>query len=194
MNIVELLKDYQISTEDLLPIEESTTHVHFLPLELFDDEEFESMSPKSWLELGWIDDVFYPLMGQAFVPPSPKIDTYHWCNVTIHDYNIETKFWSVLTMDGYQINYNLPRIFVRFKSEDPYLFCKRLKQSVKQRFEAEELIQYRFYIDCMSDVNLEDLDEDFKKKLFNSVSRGNVNRKQQEFDNVILDLHQILLL
>lgn len=69
-------------------------------------------------------------------------DYYTWLNAAVTDYNFNTKLWSVLTLDGSQRKFDLSRLNVMFKAEDPENFADRLKNAVQTRHKTENLIRY----------------------------------------------------
>ncbi|KAI4462790.1 dynein heavy chain 1 axonemal-like protein [Holotrichia oblita] len=46
--------------------------INYLPLELFDDEEYDNRTPQGWIEHGVIDGISHPIPGEAFIPISEK--------------------------------------------------------------------------------------------------------------------------
>lgn len=111
-------------------------------------------TPENWLNHGIIENIRYPLPAQAFLPTVDSsrrigIEDYHtWLNVAVTDYNFSTKFWSVLTLDGSQRKFELPRLNIMFKAEDPENFAKRIEQAVHSRDETENIIRYLFVAFC----------------------------------------------
>lgn len=89
----------------------------------------------------------YPLPGLAFLPTLEStrrfgVEDYHlWINVAVTDYDFNTNFWSVLTLDGSQRKFNLPRLYVMFKAEDPENFAERIKNAVESRSKTENNIR-----------------------------------------------------
>ncbi|KAL0272752.1 UNVERIFIED_CONTAM: hypothetical protein PYX00_005610 [Menopon gallinae] len=76
MNLEELLKEYGLTDDDLLPPTTSRLKNQFalfesssfLPLEVFDDVGFDPCSISDWLELGKIQNVQHPIPAVAFIP------------------------------------------------------------------------------------------------------------------------------
>nr|CAI5840362.1 unnamed protein product [Callosobruchus analis] len=167
-SLKKLLKQMNVTNKDLIPVEILRDHpenigptnlsswTSFLPLELFDDEEYDVRTPENWLQHGVIDGVRYPLPGEAFLERASQnceeeclFDTYEWMNVAVTDYNFETKKWIVLTLDGLQRTFEVPRLYVMFKAEDPMNFAERVKAAIKLRYDSENLIRFEFFLDCM---------------------------------------------
>lgn len=67
-------------------------------------------TPEEWLLLGEVDNIRYPLPGQAFLPKGTDLTSkekedllnhiYQWVNVAILDYDTINQTWNVLTLDG----------------------------------------------------------------------------------------------
>nr|CAI5840363.1 unnamed protein product [Callosobruchus analis] len=129
-SLKKLLKQMNVTNKDLIPVEILRDHpenigptnlsswTSFLPLELFDDEEYDVRTPENWLQHGVIDGVRYPLPGEAFLERASQnceeeclFDTYEWMNVAVTDYNFETKKWIVLTLDGLQRTFEVQSYF-----------------------------------------------------------------------------------
>ncbi|CAH1982455.1 unnamed protein product [Acanthoscelides obtectus] len=158
-----------VTAKDLMPVDILSAHpeeagptnlsrwTSFLPLELFDDEDYDVRTPENWLQHGVIEGVRYPLPGEAYLEIADEhrgefchlFDTYGWMNVAVTDYNFETKKWAVLTLDGLQRTFEVPRLYVMFKAEDPRNFAKRVEAAIKSRYDTENLIRFEFFFDCM---------------------------------------------
>lgn len=70
---------------------------------------------------------------------------YDWVNVAVTDYDSDTKLWTVLTLDGRQKIYRLPRFYIMFYAEDPINFVNRIKAMLTLRAETENSIRYLIY-------------------------------------------------
>ncbi|RZB40394.1 hypothetical protein BDFB_001449 [Asbolus verrucosus] len=145
---LQLLKQYLTGKVPKL-----NTTTNYLPLELFDDEEYDCRTPENWLELGLIKGVRNPLPAEAFIPVEEyKLDNIknfdelfnnlcEWVNVAVMDYNPGTKLWKVLTLDGTRRIAELPRIYIMFKAEDPSIFAQRIKAAVDLRKHTETTLR-----------------------------------------------------
>ncbi|XP_066590873.1 dynein axonemal heavy chain 1-like [Prorops nasuta] len=173
LRIEDVLAKEGISTQDLLPPdvllsfcsqEEKyglKSKAHFLPLELFDDEEFDCRTENDWLNLAEIDGgARHPLPASVFVEKSPearqklesnldKLDhLYYWCSADVTAYDKHQNLWTVFTLDKSKKTYFLPRIYIRFLEEDPRIFAKRLAAAIEKRRATEANLRYHFYLDC----------------------------------------------
>ncbi|XP_076766961.1 dynein axonemal heavy chain 1 [Xylocopa sonorina] len=150
---------------------------NFLPLEIFDDEEYDCRTTEDWITLGIIGDKRYPLPATVFVPRFRAKDElllledtqlnnlFCWTNAAIISYEYNTKLWTVLTLDGLKREFKLPRIYIRFYAEDPRIFAKRLAAAIQQKRIAEASIKYNFYLDCMQMDGMRMLDEEQKETI-----------------------------
>lgn len=66
---------------------------------------------------------------------------YKWYDAAVTDYDYKHKLWSVLTLDGLQRKFLLPRIYIRFYAEDPRVFAKRLATAIEHRKIADASIK-----------------------------------------------------
>ncbi|XP_076467002.1 dynein axonemal heavy chain 1-like [Babylonia areolata] len=174
----------------------------YLPLEIFDNEEYEIRTPQEWLDLG-VDEkaegVRKPVPAVALIPekdedlskaqtdPSVK---YEWCKVGVLDYDSLSKLYlvhrctpddKVLDPDGKPVINGghyvddervllpqetwIPRIRVRFLSEDPWRFAKRVAEAYESRQACEAGLRYNLYVDCMPMDDIEDVAEDSFQKM-----------------------------
>lgn len=65
-----------------------------------------------------------------------------WVNVAVMNYVAERKLWNVLTLDGLQRKFKLPRIYLMFKAEDPTVYANRIKLAIELRNYTETVIRY----------------------------------------------------
>ncbi|XP_060621830.2 dynein axonemal heavy chain 1 [Anolis sagrei] len=118
LDINQLLKNEGINSNDLMPrhqddasmptIEENKDPLFpvYLPLQIFDDEEFDCRTPEEWLLLGVEpgSEDRKPIPGKALLPtddilghedPKSHKLIYKWINVGVLDYDAETKLYLV---------------------------------------------------------------------------------------------------
>ncbi|XP_076380684.1 dynein axonemal heavy chain 1 [Megalopta genalis] len=171
---------------------------HILPLELFDDEEFDCRTIEDWLNLGRIDGkrsplpaaVFAPRVqeeGQKFDKASDMLDNlFAWCNAAVTDYDYDTKLWSVITLDGKKRKYSIPRIYIRFYAEDPRICARRMAAAIEDRRIAEESItlarSYNFYLDCMKLDGMKTMTEAEK----DAIVRASLARDDTKFNETVI--------
>ncbi|XP_014476414.1 PREDICTED: dynein heavy chain 1, axonemal [Dinoponera quadriceps] len=159
---------------------------NYLPLEVFDDEEYDCRTAEEWMNFGIVDGVRYPLPATVFIEKAGRKgrifrrnidkldDLFGWTEAAVTDYNSEKKVWTVLTLDGLKRGFFLPRIYIRFYGEDPRTFAERVAVAVKQRQIAEATIRYHLYLDCMRLDGMPALDEERQKaRIILSATREN---------------------
>ncbi|XP_059505480.1 dynein axonemal heavy chain 1 [Stegostoma tigrinum] len=125
-NLKQLLKMEGINSDKLMPRHSGPERYRaktgknppqftaYLPLEVFDDEEFECRTPEEWLQLGYEEgsDVRKPIPGKALLPKDdklghddPKSDSlgYRWYFVGVLDYDKEKKLYLVQKANSYDL-------------------------------------------------------------------------------------------
>uniref|UniRef100_A0A1Y1N5M7 Dynein heavy chain 1, axonemal n=2 Tax=Photinus pyralis TaxID=7054 RepID=A0A1Y1N5M7_PHOPY len=199
-SIRECLENLRVQPKQIVPshvvqaltVEEKFglyTTVNYLPLELFDDQEFDSRSPESWLNHGVMEGVRHPIPAVAFVPvymkplvhpssPDYLNHVYEWTDVAVTNYTPDDELWHVLTLDGFQRTFAIPRIRLMFKAEDPVVFAHRIKAALELRNQAENSIRYEFYLDCMLLTGTHELDEVCMSYIYKSATRDRASRVQ----------------
>ncbi|KAK5644094.1 hypothetical protein RI129_007939 [Pyrocoelia pectoralis] len=161
--------------------------VNYLPLELFDDKEFDSRTPEGWLNHALLEGVRHPVPAEAFLPvyqkptvyqtsPDYLNHVYDWVNVAVTNYTTDEELWHVLTLDGFQRTFKIPRIYLMFKAEDPIVFANRIKSALDLRNRTENTIRYEFYLDCMLLTGTYELDEASLNYIYKSATRDRASR------------------
>ncbi|KAG8265732.1 Dynein heavy chain 1, axonemal [Homalodisca vitripennis] len=132
--------NYSVSAEDMslpTPLNVDPSSLHFLALELFDDEEFESRTEAEWLSLGEVDGVKHPVPARAFMQkrkktsmrkpkkfsgsgsilsssladakPKISLPEYVWTDVAVIEYNTSFKQYVVIPLSGESEEFEVPR-------------------------------------------------------------------------------------
>ncbi|XP_052808511.1 dynein axonemal heavy chain 1-like isoform X3 [Mya arenaria] len=117
LDLSELLVDEGIQSNLLMPKEPSDEVVElnkpgqdpapfppFLPLDIFDNMEFDCRTPEEWINMGFENGVRKPVPGEALLPKKdsdaelserdPRI-VYAWFDVGVLDYDTEKKLYLV---------------------------------------------------------------------------------------------------
>ncbi|XP_030766886.1 dynein heavy chain 1, axonemal-like isoform X2 [Sitophilus oryzae] len=201
----QVLERMNIKNRDLLPIDVLYENfpsasdryglyswIPFLPLELFDNEEYMVRTAENWIEHGVIDGIRHPLPGTAFVPNENLTDKnreafsldelYHWVDVAISDYNYETKCWHVTTLDGFKRTFELPKVYLTFKAEDPVHFGDRIIAAINLRKKTEEIIRCEFFIDCMPLTGTPTMSDEMLNRIIEKVRKTRVGKNMYYFD------------
>uniref|UniRef100_A0A182NB98 Dynein heavy chain linker domain-containing protein n=1 Tax=Anopheles dirus TaxID=7168 RepID=A0A182NB98_9DIPT len=117
-----------------LPISEQTdldSDEHFLPLEIFDDRDFEPFDAET--SDGWRQTEAF-----AILPPNT-----HWRRVLVLNHDPRTNVWEVMDKDNTTVH-RIARLHLYFPFEDPERFAKRIATAIEARKTAENTIRFRF--------------------------------------------------
>ncbi|XP_023368810.1 dynein heavy chain 1, axonemal [Otolemur garnettii] len=122
LDIEQLLSDEGIDSNKLMPRHPDLKHPHtieqghdplfpiYLPLKVFDNEEFDCRTPKEWINMGLEPGSLdrKPVPGKALLPtddflghedPKSQKLEYKWCEVGVLDYDQEKKLYLVHKTD-----------------------------------------------------------------------------------------------
>ena len=138
----------------------------FLPLEIFDDTEFDCRTPKEWLAIGQENGEQKPVPGKALLANGivkDGVKQYEWLDVGMFKYDSIKKLYQVQIMPRGpgapkkpKTEYKrtaprfwIPRIRLMFCAEDPLVFSQRVYSAYMARRKTEILLRYHLYIDCM---------------------------------------------
>ena len=148
LHLIDLLPGGSYSWDTRLALGQSDLTPSFLPLELFDDTDFDARTPADWLALGVEGGSMTGvpasvlLVQQTTTPP-----TLAWHSAVVTAYDNTRQLFSLTIDGGSQVT--APRIFVLFTSEDPAIFAQRLTAAWALRQQTEGLLRYQLAIDCM---------------------------------------------
>ncbi|KAI9144540.1 dynein heavy chain and region D6 of dynein motor-domain-containing protein [Paraphysoderma sedebokerense] len=151
------------------------TKNNFIPLEFFDDTEYDTRVVDEWLNMdkettssSWAKDV-HSAQKQGYqeasvhVPCRTYVDGF-WADGNMIGYDRSAFLWKIKIDNGSVSKKSIaesktltttptevmkPRIYVHFLAEDPYHFANRIRAACKLRSETEAKLKYNFYIDCM---------------------------------------------
>uniref|UniRef100_A0A672JDT6 Uncharacterized protein n=1 Tax=Salarias fasciatus TaxID=181472 RepID=A0A672JDT6_SALFA len=148
-----------------------------LPLEMFDNEDYDCRTPDDWLALGRCEGSHQkPIPAKALLPKddgitsddprSPSLE-YCWHLVGVLDYSKEKCQYLVekvhqnsketdqkgnlnsICPTNPDIKHWIPRIRLYFCAEDPRIFVERIQFALRYRKNAEALCLYRLSVLCM---------------------------------------------
>ncbi|XP_072521546.1 dynein axonemal heavy chain 1 [Salminus brasiliensis] len=148
---------------------------NYLPLEIFDNEEFDCRTPEDWLALGFEPDSAdcKPVPAKALLPTSDISTNYLWQSVGVLDYCSEKNQYLVQKADPDGLvrdskgkpavtevqrtqaplvagQFWVPRIRLMFCAEDPHLFAQRVQFAHNSRKTTEALLLYHLSVDCIT--------------------------------------------
>lgn len=151
LDIEELLLELGIDYRNPQP-----NQADWLPLEPFDDLEYDCRLPREWIELG-VDEEggFAPIPAQGLL--KNEDGSCEWKAVLIETWDEERAVYcGQWDMTGEYVE--LTRINLLFNSEDPRIFAQRVAQAHQERIFADSQIRYNFFIDNMPAEELSELD------------------------------------
>jgi dynein heavy chain len=140
--------------------------VPLLPLESFDDTDFECRSVAAWLELGTKSDGTCALPARALDMSEDGTGTWRSCSVTgveqlMSSEDPEDVLWRVDFTDGAKegpASASLHRLHVYFIAEDPFVFADRVASAHALRHTIEKNIVKNIYADFMPMEDMRHLD------------------------------------
>lgn len=134
-----------------------------LPLEWFDNFDYDCMRPEDWLNLGSLGNDRHPIPAEAFLPSSFDLEQssvtsdniedirnrlYHWVKVSVRDYDPVTMRWLVTDLEMAK-SYRIPRIYLMFLAEDPVNFSNRIAHALESRKNADRHLKLNLVLDSM---------------------------------------------
>eukprot|EP00118_Oscarella_pearsei_P012540 m.93002 g.93002 ORF g.93002 m.93002 type:complete len:4173 (+) comp36767_c0_seq9:102-12620(+) len=201
-DVVSLITDRGIDINELMPLNEfamrsllntekdhgvSTAFPAFLPLEVFDDTEYDSRTLSEWAAL-------MPAPGKALLSVGTG---YEWKDVVVVDFNESEKLFRVCCLgdekEGGE-SFEVPRIRLLFAAEDPDNFADRVESAFRSRAKTEALLRYNLYVDCMPTDGVQILDQDALKRMKKLAKSTVTLEKSDELDEYLVVLtHEVSL-
>ena len=87
---------------------------------------------------------------------------------------------------------SLSKIYVLFDTENPFFFCKKMKLACEERESTESIIRYNSYIDRMLIDQIQDMNEDVRKRLQNNIKKLKYLKvEQKNIDDLVRDLNYL---
>lgn len=126
----------------------------WLPLEAYDDKEFDTRIPADWLKRnGAIPKEGVGAQGLW----RDKDGLCYWRKLRIKKYLPKTEryegFWEN-TKETCKLN----RIYIVFDEEDPRIFARRFKAAYENRIHADAIVKYAYYIENMPKHQIPEID------------------------------------
>jgi hypothetical protein len=122
-----------------------TQEVHkqmgFMPLELFDDADFEQRTPEEWVALGAANGTF--AVTTWF---NMNTSAFEHRRVRVLSYSVADRTFAV-RFEGNGVEKNVKRLNLCFDSEDAVMFARRVAAARESRSEHEGALRWRFYLD-----------------------------------------------
>lgn len=149
-----------------------------LPLEWFDDYEYDCMLPTDWLDIGIIGGNKYPVPAKAFLPSpslsdlSDRNQLFSWQHVSVIDYDAGHNKWLITVSKSGKV-FSISRVYLGFLAEDPSNFVCRIKAALLAREEAEVQLKFNIIIDCMILTGVPIPNERTMQRIFDLVMTPN---------------------
>jgi dynein heavy chain, axonemal len=168
-NLEELLRaegvDYsRIPQSSLLPLSKT---VGTLPLEVFDNDDFEERPWQEWVRLaaiGGSEGAPVGVPARALFMDRNGQGSFKAARVM--GYNEGEKKFEVHWEDLPGLaNSLLARMHICFRAEDPFNYVQRVVDAHRRRKDAEMAIVYNLYVDCMPVDTLPDVDAQQAKRI-----------------------------
>ena len=137
-----------------------------LPLEVFDDTEYESRPIDEWLSMGEeTDDGSRFLPARFLRPPAEAGRPAVWTDCQVQSYDEVTRRFQVLYKEhaGYRaeiLTSHAPRIGLCFKAEDPFVFRDRVVAAHGAREAAEAAVRHSLILESMPTEGLPPIEKE----------------------------------
>jgi dynein heavy chain len=175
LDIEELLRELGIEYRN-----PSANQADWLPLEPFDDLEYDCRLPGEWLELGLDEEGnFSPVPAQGLF--RDEEGSCEWRAVLVESWEdsraVYTGQWD---MTGEYVE--LTRINLLFNSEDPRIFAQRVAQAHQERVYADSQIRHNFFIDNMPTEELSELDPEQISRIISMATASKYLKSRTNVD------------
>ena len=120
----------------------------FLPLEAFDDTEFDSRTPEEWASLG-VDPETRKNNGVPGRTWDAEAKGWCPCRMLGLDTSMNPPFYKVEMLDMTHRAKTVPRVMLYLLAEDPRQFGARLQNAIESRRRAENLLRFNLCVDNM---------------------------------------------
>ena len=135
-----------------------------MPLEYFDNTEYECRPIDEWLSMGEENDdgtLFLPAL--FLKPPAEGGQPAIWTDCNVQSYDEELMKFTVMYKDGQTgsvMKALVPRIQLCFKAEDPFIFRDRVVAAYAAREAAEAAVRQSLYVECMPTEELPPIEKE----------------------------------
>ena len=137
-----------------------------LPLELFDNTEFECRPYDEWLAMGEPTEAGQLYLPAIFLrPPSEGGKPALWTNCQVQSFDGETSTFTVLYKEHSGptspiLEASVPRIRLLFRAEDPFIFRDRIVAAHAARDAAESAVRHSLFVECMPTEELPPMEKE----------------------------------
>jgi dynein heavy chain len=113
-----------------------------VPLELFDDSEYDTRTPEEWLA------VAKATKPGSSLAPAKGLIAGRWVPCAVTGYSEQTRRFTVVREDTHEQT-SLPKVLLLFSAEDPFAFVARVKAALAARAMAEAQLRYQSFVASM---------------------------------------------
>lgn len=153
-----------------------------MPLEIFDNTDFETRNPEEWVALGQRENRGVP--AKVF-HEGGEVGAGRWVPAEMREYDAASETYLVsISATGAQKW--LPRLYICFAAENPFLHVARIVDALKRRYESEEQMIYNLRVDCMPLEDMPSLDHGQLQRLINQALSTNTLRSSEKSENEVL--------
>jgi dynein heavy chain len=173
------------------------TSIETMSLSFFDDDDYESHSLESWIEIiESSKDIGLP--ARAMRRKSDGKDGVYlvWDKCMIVSGNIRRNKFQVKFIDEIKTENTEPlfleRLYICFDAEDPITYCDRLNAVLLNKRRIESTMSLNFYVDCMPVDNLKPLlSEQVSRILLIAVNNDKLRNNTQLDTSTILQHYNL---
>lgn len=155
----------------------------WLPLEAFDNRDFDTRMPLAWLHyvggMGPRDGVGAQGLWKD------KDGLCYWRKLRVLKWLPRTErfegFW-----ENTREKVKLARIFILFDEEDPRIFARRFKAAYEKRIQADALIKYNYYVENMPKHQIPEIDAYQVNRILTMTQNSKALRGKSSADTTTL--------
>eukprot|EP01022_Parablepharisma_sp_SALTPOND_P028499 TRINITY_DN71064_c2_g1_i1.p1 TRINITY_DN71064_c2_g1~~TRINITY_DN71064_c2_g1_i1.p1 ORF type:complete len:4083 (+),score=665.19 TRINITY_DN71064_c2_g1_i1:2435-14683(+) len=149
----------------------------WLPIEGFDNADFECRLPEEWVELVK-ESGGKPLKGRALCKDPTKDGMYIWRPVKITGYNKLKQLFEIVLDNSTTACIHRVKLYI--EGEDPRVFANRFAGAYYRRAYADSLIRYNYYIENMPTDEIPELsNEQIAKVITQALTARSFKGKSQ---------------
>eukprot|EP00741_Cyanophora_paradoxa_P002452 tig00000076_g2377.t1 len=180
--IEQLLEERGVTSEPPT-VNGGPSFVSFLPLEAFDDTEFECRRPQEWMAMAMDGNVLRGVPGKAL--RTDANGESRWISCRMLDVNIEKNTYLVEWADTKDQIF-VHRINLCFDAEDPFNFANRVASAHRARSQAEADLRYHLFIDGMPTDEIPQLSTEQTNRILASALNTKKLKEKPSVENDLL--------
>jgi dynein heavy chain, axonemal len=161
----------------------------WIPLELFDDTNYDDYSNQDWIKKGEQPDGSFAVIAGKGLYQDEEDLRFYWRDLYVEGYDEkEEKFIAFWQDEEHNKKlFKISRINLLFEAEDPQKFARRVAKAHQERIYADSLIRYNYYIDNMPKIDLQDTDQEQKNRLMN-LTQNTQKLKEEDLADLLQEV------